>query len=218
LVLPSIRLEILEDLSPHAGDGFLRLVRRRLRAVYPDGTASAPFVYDEVDRRALDATVLVAHFVGQAGRRVFLRSSVRPPAVFRGSGRLGGPTEGGHLGMWELPAGLIEPHEETPEGLVRSAARELLEETGFDVAPERFSALGPSSFPSPGVIGERHFFFEVEVTPEERRAPTLDGSALEHFGQVVDIALSDAIALCRTGAIEDTKTEVGLRRLAERYP
>jgi hypothetical protein len=62
---PSIRLELLEDQSPDAPPGFLRLVRRRLRAHYPDGSASAPFVYDEVDRRSIDAVVIVAHHVAE---------------------------------------------------------------------------------------------------------------------------------------------------------
>src|SRR5690349_5273129 len=80
---PRIRLELLEDLSPEAPPGFLRLVRRRLRAQYPDGSRSAPFVYDEIDRRSIDAVVIVAHYVAAGDRRVFLRSSLRPPVYFR---------------------------------------------------------------------------------------------------------------------------------------
>ena len=44
---PAIRLEQVEDLSPAEQQGFLRLVRRRLIAQYPDGSRSLPFVYDE---------------------------------------------------------------------------------------------------------------------------------------------------------------------------
>jgi hypothetical protein len=47
LRFPDIRLEIVEDLGSSA-EGFLRIVRRRLRAHYPDGTSSTQFVYDEV--------------------------------------------------------------------------------------------------------------------------------------------------------------------------
>ena len=81
---PHIELELLEDLTPPAPPGFLRLIRRRYRAHYPDGTVSAPFVYDLIERPALDAVVLVAHHLDESGvRRVFLRTSVRPPLSTR---------------------------------------------------------------------------------------------------------------------------------------
>ncbi len=46
---PPIVLELDEDLTPAAEPGFLRLLRKRYRAHYPDGTISRPFVYDSVD-------------------------------------------------------------------------------------------------------------------------------------------------------------------------
>jgi len=217
--LPPIRLEMLEDLSPEAGAGFLRLVRRRLRAHYPDGTSSAPFTYDEVDRRAIDAAVVAAHFLQNTGeRRVFLRSALRPPLYFRGRSRAPIDVPDNQGGLWELPAGLIEPDEQSVHGLLRGAARELFEETGFLVPPGALRQLGPSSHPCPGVIAERHFFFEVTVDPAARSEPPLDGSALEHFGQVVDVPLAQALRMCASGEIEDTKTELVLRRLAEKFP
>jgi ADP-ribose pyrophosphatase len=218
---PGIRLELVEDVSPDGGRGYLRLVRRKLRAHYPDGTVSAPFLYDEVDRKALDATVVAAHFTRGQERRVYLRSALRPPVYYRDAARSPVPfaeRPEGRGGLWELPAGLIEPDERGPEGLLRSAARELGEETGFVVPPASLRPLGPSTYPAPGVIGERHFFFEVEVDPGARAEPSLDGSALERDGVVVDVALGDALAWCASGEIEDAKTELALRRLRERYP
>jgi ADP-ribose pyrophosphatase len=216
---PSIRLELLEDLSPAGAQGFLRFVRRRLRAHYPDGTESAPFLYDEVDRRSIDAVVIAAHYVGAGGeRRVFLRSALRPPVYFRGSDRAPIPLPDHHGGLWELPAGLIEPDEQNAAGLPASAARELHEELGIAVAPEALAPLGPSMFPSPGVVAERHFFFEVAVDPATRTEPPLDGSALEKFGVIYDVPVTVALDMCRQGVIEDGKTELALRRLAERYP
>jgi len=218
LPLPSITLEEVEDRSPPQPEGFLRLVRRRMRARYPDGSSSEPFVYDEVDRQSLDATVVAAHFVDAGGRRqVFLRSALRPPAYLRAKARGAIATLGPREGLWELPAGLIEAHELSAEGLVESARRELWEETGLAVDREALRMLGESSFPSPGVIAERHVFFEVEVDPTSQREPPLDGSPLERFGSVRAVALDDALALCRDGGIEDAKTELGLRRLEERY-
>lgn len=216
LSLPRIELELLEDLSPKEQRGFLRLLRGRYQATYPDGTRRQ-FVYDVVDRDALDAVVIAAHFVAPGGaRRIFLRSALRPPLTMRGSARLPLLNEARHGRLWELPAGLLEVSEQSEAGLVRCAQRELLEELGFEVELARLHALGHSTFPVPGFIAERQFFFEVEVDPSTRREPELDGSALEHFGSVVDLDLSRALELCRSGAIEDAKTELALRRLLEK--
>jgi ADP-ribose pyrophosphatase len=217
--LPRIELELVEDLSPAGPPGFLRLLRRRYRAHYPDGTRSEPFVYDIVDRKALDAVALVAHYAGAAGERyVYLRSAVRPPVAERSPARSPHPERDPPHGLlWELPAGLVEVEEQSPDGLKRAAQRELAEELGFAVEVEAFSELGASVFPVAAMIAERIYVFEVTVDPERRAEPSLDGSALEHCGVVVPVRVKDALELCRTGAIMDMKTELGLRRLAERY-
>lgn len=217
LSFPNIQLELLEDLSPPNQTGFLRLVRGLYRATYPDGTKSEPFVYDAIDRKAIDAVVIVAHFMTPDGtRRVFLRSALRPPLTMRDRAQSPLPDEACDGNLWELPAGLVEPSERSPAGVASAAQRELHEELGFDVRVEALSALGHSTFPAPGFVAERHFFFEVQVDPAQRQEPKLDGSALEHFGKVVELPLADALELCRTGGIEDAKTELALRRLAEK--
>jgi ADP-ribose pyrophosphatase len=214
--LPNVRLEVLEDLSPKGVSGFLRLRRRRFRAHYPDGSASEPFEYDEVDRRAIDAAVMLAHYDDARGvPYVYLRSGLRPPVAMRDKARSPLLEEPNHGGLWELPAGLVEPGEQTPEGVVGTAQRELLEELGFEVARSQLLPLGPSTFPAPGIVSERLFYFHVAVDPNLRRAPELDGSPLERFGEVIDVPLSDALAWCTTGGIEDAKTEIGLRRFAD---
>ncbi len=216
--LPALGIQVLADHSPRQGPGFLRLRRHRLSVTYPDGSVSAPFTYDDVDRQALDAVVLAVHYLDAQGRRwVHLRSALRPPVCLRRpeSGSRPGEADTGRL--WELPAGLIEPHERGPGGAAAAAARELEEELGYRVEAERFQPLGVSTFPSPGVIGERHHYLHVEVRPEARGQPSLDGSALEQGGLVASVPLDTALALCRAGAFEDAKTELGLRRLAERY-
>jgi ADP-ribose pyrophosphatase len=214
--LPNVRLEVIDDLSPKGASGFLRLRRRRFRAHYPDGSASEPFEYDEVDRRAIDAAVMLAHYDDARGvPYVYLRSCVRPPLAMRDKARSPLLDEHDHGMLWELPAGLVEPGEQTPEGVVGTAQRELLEELGFEVERSELRALGPSSFPAAGIIAERHFFFHVTVDPNLRRAPELDGSPLERFGEVIDVALSEALTWCVDGSIEDAKTEIGLRRFAD---
>jgi ADP-ribose pyrophosphatase len=215
LELPEMELEVLEDLSPPGVSGFLRVVRRRLRLRRNDGSWSEPFVYDEVERHALDAVVIAAHYLDGGVRHVYLRSAVRPPVTLRGRDRYDVPGSTGRLGLWELPAGLVEVHEQSEDGIVHTAKRELAEELGFDVPAQAFAPLGPSTFPACGAFGERHYFFMVEVNPRERRSPSLDGSVLESVGSICTVPLGAALQLCALGKLEDAKTELGLRRLAE---
>ena len=213
---PTVKLKLVEDQSPKAEPGFLRLVRRKLVAIDGLGSESAPFFYDEIDRNAIDAVVIAAHYKDPSGRtRVYLRSAARPPVLLRPAERNVSPRYARSDGLWELPAGLVEPDELSEEGIRRCAQRELEEELGFKVPLESIIALGPSTFPCPGVVGERHYYFRVPVNPKERNNPTLDGSALEHLGAIIDTSLDDALAWCKEGCLEDAKTELGLRRLAE---
>lgn len=214
--LPKHQLTVVEERPTDEAPGFLRLRRQILRVKLPDGTLSEPFEYDTVDRTRLDAVVIAPHFRDEAGvRHVFLRSCVRPPLRLRPEHGRPVPEKETLGSLWELPAGLVEEDERSPEGLRRCAARELHEEIGIEVAPDALCALGPSSFPAPGIIGERHFFFHVEVEPARRVTPPEDGSALERQAVIVAIPLDEALALTRSGEIEDEKTELALRRLAE---
>lgn len=211
--LPAITLQVQSE-DRAAPPGFLRLVRNQLQARYPDGSLSEPFVYDQVDRKALDAVVIVAHYLHNAERCVVLRSALRPPVALRDV-EDSPVAESSERGLWELPAGLVEADERSPAGLKLCAARELLEETGFDYPVDQFFELGPSTYPAPGVIAERHFFFHVEVTPGSCGEPTLDGSALEANAVVFGVSLREALKACRAGGLEDAKTELALRRLQD---
>lgn len=217
---PLLRLEILEDRSSGT-EGFLRRRSQLVRLLGPEGSRSEALVYDEVDRDAIDAVVIAAHFVaadeeGSEHRFVVLRSAARPPVMGRDASR--SPVEEPeNRGLWELPAGLVEPEEQSPSGLLRCAARELQEETGFAVEPSRLEVLGPPTYPAPGMVAERHFFFEIEVDPSRQTEPSLDGSPLEEAGELVAIPLKVALKAARDGRLEDAKTELGLRRLADRW-
>lgn len=218
--LPKTRLlQQQKRLSPEPEDGkkpFLRVEHHVLCAHFPDGTVSEPFHYDVVSREKLDAVVIAAHYRDEQGvRHVYLRSALRPPVALRPDDAhpMPGHEDGGSL--WELPAGLVEPDERSEEGLRMSAARELHEELGFEIDPVRLLPLGPSTFPAPGIIGERHFFFHVPVLPDKRTNPPEDGSVLERNAAIVALSLKEALALVRAGRVEDEKTEIGLRRLAE---
>ena len=201
--VPKVELEIVRERRFGEG-GFLELRRTELVAVH-DGQRSPTFAYDLVERRALDACVMAAHHLAQGRVWVWLRSSLRPPIGLR-------PGEAPSAAvLWELPAGLIEPGE-TPRA---AAARELAEELGFVVAEDALVGLGPSAYPCPGAIGEKHHFFHVTVDPTVRSEPTGDGSPVEAGAQVVAIPLDEALAAARRGDIGDEKTELALRRLAE---
>jgi ADP-ribose pyrophosphatase len=215
--LPRIKLSIEKDRTDHAPPrAYLTLRRLELTAQFPDGTSSEPFFYDVAERKLLDAVVVVPHFRDEAGaRRVLLRSALRPPVVFRPREAWPIPERETLGGLWEVPAGLVEPSERSEEGLRACAIRELYEEVGAQVEPEKMLPLGPSTFPCPGVIGERHFFFHAEVDPAALMPPAEDGSVLERQALVVTVALEDALALIRSGEIEDGKTEIALRRFAE---
>lgn len=188
--------------------GFLDVRRLDLVVRHPDKTESAPFPYDIVERAALDAVVIAACYVEGGVRHVFLRSAIRPPCALR-------PVPPRHDGsLWELPAGLVEPGEPP----AAAAARELAEELGFVVSAVDLHPLGDWTFPAPGMIGERHLYYRVDVDPRARAVPTEDGSALERGAAILALPLSEALEHCRQGDIRDAKTELALRRLAEVSP
>lgn len=211
--LPSVELLVESDVRE--GEGYLQMRRCRLRARFPGASTSESFAYDSVERKALDAVVIAPHFRDASGARcVILRSSIRPPVALRREVWPG--SESSPPGMlWEVPAGLVEADERSEEGLLRCAARELLEEVGARVDIADILPLGPSTFPSPGVIGERHIYFHVEIDPDGLISPTEDGSVLERDAVLVALPIESALSCVREGSIEDAKTEIALRRLAE---
>jgi ADP-ribose pyrophosphatase len=202
--IPKVELEVIQDQSEER-HGFLE-VRRFDMVAIRGGERSKPFRYDLLERRALDACVMVAHHLDSTGSVfVYLRSAVRPPIAFR-------PREPHPSAvLWEVPAGLIEP-DESPRA---AAARELAEELGFALPEERFERLGEWSVPAPGFIGEVHHYFHVRVDPQTIREPDGDGSPLEDGALIVSVPLEAGLAACKDGTIRDAKTEIALRRLAD---
>ncbi len=211
---PDIRLSIEDDLTDRSSPsgGFVNLRRLSLVAHYPNGEKSSPFRYDMATRAALDAAIIAAHFVRNGERYVLLRSALRPPAALRSDATWVATTGAMPGNQWEVAAGLVEPGE-SPRAC---AARELLEELGAAVKETDLQDLGPPTFPSGGLLAERHIYFHVEVDRSRFVVPTLDGSPLEHGATIIEATLADALEACRAGEIADAKTELALRRLKER--
>ncbi len=100
----------------------------------------------------------------------------------------------------EVPAGKLDPGE-TP---ARCAAREVEEEAG--VRAGRLHSLG-FIFTTPGFTDERiHLFAATGLTPVERHLD--DDEVID----TVDMTLSEALRLARTGGIQDSKSLCALWR------
>ncbi len=197
-----VRVEIVADEGPvSSGTGrFLSLRTYRLKNHYPDGTASRVYPYEVVLRPAADAVAVALY---TAGGEVLLREALRPPVAL---------VEPLRAAMWELPAGLVEKG----ESALACAVRETAEETGFALATPDLAPLGAPAYATPGIVAERVIFYAARVDPSRRGEPRPDGSAVEERTNLVWLPIAEALARCRTGDICDLKTEVGLRRLAER--
>ena len=215
-------IEIVEDrtATSRCDEGFLRLKRYRARNRREDGSRSAEYPIDLIDRPTLDAVAVCAWARGPAGVEVLTRRGLRPAAYFR-RGKTTVLPDRDYLLVEELVAGVLEPGEVGLEALRQRGADELREEAGIDVAPGRLEPLGGPFFMLPGIVSEKIHLLAVEVSrgdgPSIVAAPALgDGSPLEEGAELRWRPLAEAIARCEEGVIEDAKTELAMRRLAAR--
>ena len=215
--LPGHRVRLIDEAPIAPADrGFMFLRRLTLGLTFADGTESASFPYFTPVRSRMDAVVIVAHYQADGETMVVLRSSVRPPLAIRERASWPMPPNEPVGELWEVPAGLVEEDEANPEGLRACAARELLEETGLEIELGAVHPLGPPAYPSAGMMGECFYFFHGSVDPSKRMVPSEDGSPLERLAKIVDVPLRVALDACRAGEVQDAKTEIALRRFAER--
>lgn len=199
--LPKISLTILKDKPIIPGTKeFLKISRNWFEINYPDKTKSEPILLDFIDRIHNDAVVIIAWSEENNEQKLYLRSCVRP-ALHKNIPE--------HVNLWEFAAGLVEDGENPKE----AAARECLEELGFDIPASEFSSLGEYVIPVASIFPERIFFYHVMVDPSKQGEPTLDGSPLERFGVVDSISLKKAMKLLITNnPFRDSKTELGIYR------
>jgi 8-oxo-dGTP pyrophosphatase MutT (NUDIX family) len=104
---------------------------------------------------------------------------------------------------WELPAGVVNPSEVgQPE---QTARRELREETGFDADSMR---LLVRTYSSPGFTNEAvSLFLATGLQSVAGQTGPRDSTEI---GEVSWVRLSDALARCGSGDINDSKTVLGL--------
>jgi len=214
-----IEIDLLEDRSSAtpSDKGFIKVRRLRLRT-RADGQAGDPFPYDVADRAALDAVAVLMHAENPddaADPLVCVRAQLRPPLLLRRDRALAVPDPRAELTLWELPAGLIEPHERGEAGVVACAARETEEETGFALPETSFARLGPPVFLSPGLMAEKIHFFAVRVPDHRAEVEAKGDGAVEQGATVRWWPLSQCLARCAEGLIEDAKTELALRRFRD---
>jgi ADP-ribose pyrophosphatase len=213
---PSVAIDIVEDrtASTPSDGGFVRVRRLVLRNRYEGTTEpSRDYPYDCVERAATDAVGIVLY--ARTPDRVCVRSSIRPPVALRPTYALPIAPPTADPTLFEIPAGLVEQDEHGEEGLRACAARETMEEVGLEIAPDAFFRLGPGVYLSPGLCAEKLYFLAAEADPDTAKAPTMDGSPVEEGAVVKWLSLHDALEACKSGALEDAKTEVAIRRLAD---
>lgn len=103
---------------------------------------------------------------------------------------------------WEIPAGLVDPGEE--DDTLKTAERELREETGFDGGTFVFLH---KHYPSPGFMNEA---ISVYLATELRTAPGEPAPDANEIESLEWKPLVEAMAMCKRGEIEDGKTVIGL--------
>jgi ADP-ribose pyrophosphatase len=143
---------------------------------------------------------------------VLTRQTLRPAVHFRAGLPLPIPDPRPYLLLEELVAGILEPTDRGEEGLKSRAAEETREEAGFQVSPESVTVLGGSFFLAPGILSEKIHPTAVEVTGLPAGTPHGDGSPLEDGASVRWWPVQALLAACRSGEVEDAKTEVCLTR------
>lgn len=209
----------IEREQAFAGEpAFLRLRRVHLYNRHEDGSRSASYVCDFVDRPGRPDAVVVAVFTRAEGRiEVLLRECLRPALG------LGRPTsdppipEAAPILLFaEVVAGVIEREDRGEAGIRARAAIEIAEEAGYRVDANDVFFLGAGMFPSPGSMIEKFWFVAAEVTDKRAGTPPAgDGSPMEEGARLRWLPLDQAIEDCMRGRIQDAKTELAFRRLRD---
>lgn len=207
-------IEVVEDVTSRSrcDEGFLHVKRLVCRNQHADGSTSRDYRVDVVDRPVPDAVAVLVWRRGPGGIEVLTRKTLRPAAHFRATLPLPVPDPRPYLLLEELVAGVLEPEDHGEAGLRHRAAEETREEAGFRVSPDEVELLGGSFFLAPGILSEKIHPTAVEVTGRPQEVPEGDGSPLEEGATLRWWPIDALLAACRSGAVEDAKTEVLVTR------
>jgi ADP-ribose pyrophosphatase len=211
-------LEVVADVtaSSRCDEGFLHVKRLVCRNRHADGSTSRDYRVDVVDRPIPDAVAVLIWRRGPDGPEVLTRKTLRPAAHFRSTLPLPVPDPRPYLLLEELVAGVLEREDRGDAGLRRRAAEETREEAGFRVSPEEVELLGGSFFLAPGILSEKIHPTAVEVTGRAQETPEGDGSPLEEGATLHWWPIEALLEACRSGAVEDAKTEIMVGRFLSR--
>jgi ADP-ribose pyrophosphatase len=219
LVISPDQLKDIEVVGEETGEPaspFVRLRRLQLRHRYNDDQYSHSYAFDVIESPFADAVAIVLYYIDSEGKVwVGLRRGVRPSIYLRKDNPAKAFLDAlPRLTYLELVAGGIEYDDLDSIGINGRAALEVKEEAGYEVEAEELVSLGGGTFSSPGFGMEKIHYRAVTVDPREGKEPEGDGHPLEEVGDFQFHELSQAISWCRSGEIEDAKTEIGLYRLA----
>lgn len=200
---------------PSTGPGFLTLERALARNVYLDGRMSAPYRFEVLHRRGVDAVAILPFFFEGRPRRLMVICKVgfRPGLYTRSRLRLPVRDRRAYASVIEAVAGSLEPGDRGEGGITARARRELLEETGLRPLAGRVIRLGSGFFPSHGQSTEKIHLRAFEVDPRRPAAGAGDGSVNEADSGTLAIEATRILTMCRKGLIEDPKLEIGVARL-----
>jgi len=211
-------LEVVADVTAgsRCDEGFLHVKRLVCRNRHADGSSSRDYRVDVVDRPIPDAVAVLIWRRVAGGLEVLTRKTLRPAAHFRSTLPLPVPDPRPYLLVEELVAGVMEPEDHGEAGLRDRAAAETREEAGFRVSPEEVELLGGSFFLAPGILSEKIHPTAVEVTGRPQETPEGDGSPLEEGATLQWWPIEALLEACRTGVVEDAKTEIMVGRFLAR--
>jgi ADP-ribose pyrophosphatase len=209
-------IEVVEDFSSKArcDEGFLQVRRFWAKNRRDDGSTSAAYRVDLVDRPRLDAVaVLVYRRDSTSGAvEILTRQALRPAAYFRKDKTPTIADGREHLFCEEVVAGLLEPEDLGEAGLLKRAALEVEEEAGIVVEADSVVLLGFPIFMAPGILSEKVFMAAVDVTGKAQGEPRGDGSPLEEGGRLRWRSVEELRQAIASGEVQDAKTEIVLHR------
>jgi len=201
-----------------SGPGFLTLDRFLARNVYVSGERSRPYRVEVLHRRGIDSVAIIPFFYQPRTGRLMVVTKIgfRPGLFLRAGLDVPLNDRRRYTRVREAVAGSLEPGDRGQRGIDARARAELLEETGLRPVHGRGIDLGAGFFPSHGQSTEKVHLRAYRVDPSSAIEPGGDGSVNESDSGSEAIEAGLLLKMCRSGAIEDPKLEIGVIRLLHR--